>query len=192
MAVATLPAPDDDPKKKRLLELEGFVRGYKLAWKHSGLALREILESELYLLRAPNFEEYLRKKWKISRRHGHDLVTAAIVARNLERAHVKHLLSLRAALALAKLSDDLQPKCLAEIMAATGTDSPTAGQIAELVEKWLPVKAGEGRKPKKKAKPKPWRQRFAGGEVTVKVKAGVDLVALLEEALARARASKAA
>jgi hypothetical protein len=185
-------------KKDRLRELEGFIRGYKLAWRHGGEALREVLESDLYMLFAPTFEQYCFQRWQLSRRHAQNLIAGAKVAQNLRGKkqgetwpdQVKHQLTLRAALALAKLPDDLQPKCLREVIAATGTESPSAKQVAETAEKWLPLKAGK--RPKKKVKPKPWRQRFAGGEILVRLKVGVDLRALLLEAIARIDASKVA
>lgn len=202
MAEATVQQrPDDERRRARLKHLEGFVRGYQLSWRVGGEALREIFESELYLLRAATFSDYARKVHKIGRRHAHDLVTAAKIAHNLRGRcevvngtetwpdEVKHTLSLRAALKLMLVEEHLQPKLLAQVIAETKTRSPTAKQIEAVAAKWPQVKVPKARK---SVKPKAWRRQLTGGEVVVKVKAGVDLVALLEEALALARAAKAA
>jgi hypothetical protein len=179
----------EDPKKERLIELEKTIRGYRLVWKYCGEALVEVLESELYVLRAPSFERYLREKWQIGRRHGHDLVAAAKIQRNLEGRldgpiEVKHLLSLRAALTLGRLPDDVQAKCLARVIELTKTKSPTAKQIAEVIERenW-PVKPGLAAKPKKK-KQQPLREKLAGGLLIVSAKPGADLLAVYSQAVA--------
>jgi len=184
------PEPSDEEKKIRLRAIAADLRNFRRYWIVVGRLLWEVLRDRLYLLEAATFDQYLLGHG-FKPRTGRDLVAGARIAKRIK--DVPHELSLRAALQLAPLPDDLTAKCLAEVIQQTGTESPTAKQVAEIVARW-PRRADANHKPRKKpkARPKPWRQRFAGGEIVVRLKAGVDLRALLLEAIARIDAQKVA
>lgn len=187
-------------KKARLRHLEGFVRGYQLSWRVGGEALREISESKLYLLRAATFADYARKSLEISAKQAHDLIAAACVARNLRGRkevvngtehwpdEIKHTLSLRAALVLTRLADDVQSKCLARVIELTKTKGPTARQIERVIEheNW-PVKPGWQPKPKRKRN-RDWREKLPGGEFVLRVKSGADALSVYAAAIEALRA----
>lgn len=185
------PEPSDEQKRIRLRVINDDLRNFMRYWIVAGRLLLEVLRDKLYLLEAETFDQYLAAHG-IKPRTGRDLVAGARVAKRIK--DVPHELSLRAALKLATLPEDLTAKCLVEIIQQTGTERPTAKQVAEVVARW-PRRKDAGKEPKKrktKLNPKPWRERFPEGEVIVKGKTGFDLIAILEQALARARAKKVA
>lgn len=183
-APAALPAPEATNREayEELHRLEKGVAAHRLSWVVAGAALREIQRRELYRVRSANFEEYLRERWGLKRRQAYDLVTAAAVADNVHE--VRHALSVRAALKLAKLPAEQQAACLSEAIAGSGSRSPTADYLAAAVAARLPRRTSNQRRRRAKGRPKPVRLRLASGTlICVVKKAGADLRALLIEAL---------
>lgn len=183
-AVSPAPPPQPDPAKRAAYEelhrLETRVAAHRLSWVDAGRALAEIQRRALYRDRSASFEQYLRERWGLSRRHGLDLVTAAAVADNVH--DVRHTLSMRAALKLAKLPAAEQAQCLTQAIHGSGSRSPTADYLAAAVASRLP--ASRKRRGRKAQRPKTIRLRVSAGTITILAKhAGADLRALLEEGL---------
>lgn len=183
----TPPAPPDAKLKEELYELEKVIGAYKVSWIRAGAALREVCDRAVYRWKHDSFEEYLRVRWRWKKRNAYDLITAAGVAEHVRE--VRHMLGVSAALKLAKLPPEQQAECLSQVIAAVGSRSPTAKEVAAAVSARLPARKPSAKKTKK---PKPWRIRLAGGTLTVVAKAGVDIRRLIEEALAQLGQTKVA
>lgn len=185
-AVQPHPEPEQRATNQALELLEKKVKHHRLSWIMAGEALAEIRDSRLYRCRAiDTFEEYCLRRWELSRRHAYDLIAGFQVAGNCRG--VTHLLSLRAAVELARLPADEQAKCLSECIAGSHSRSPPADYIRAAVA----ARRGLPKRKTRKAHQAVRRVLLSAGRATIqgetlvlKTKKKADLVALLRELIA--------
>jgi site-specific DNA-methyltransferase (adenine-specific) len=130
------PTPDELPPKRGrvaaplLRSLEDVLeRGFLDTYVDVGEALAAIRDQKLYRASGgyTTFEEYLDKRWRITRQTGYDYIHAAAVARNVKLS-VQNALPLSHAVALYALPVELQIE-LARRFLAEGTPLPLWRQL---------------------------------------------------------------
>jgi hypothetical protein len=93
------------PERTRLAELETVVEQGLQTFIDVGLALKEIRDSKLYRQTHATFENYLDKRWQMSRRTGYKYIEAVGVVQNVPPAAQ---LSLTQAAEMASLTPEEQ------------------------------------------------------------------------------------
>jgi hypothetical protein len=118
---------------RRLDELESVIgRGLK-CFDEVGLALKEIHDKKLYRDQHATFEGYCRKRWNLSRIHGHRLIQAAGVAADLLPIGNNKLLTCESqARELVPLEPEMRRKVWEQVT-APGSPAPTAKRIRKVV-----------------------------------------------------------
>jgi hypothetical protein len=114
------------PEQGRLVELESVIDQGLKSFVDVGLALKEIRDSKLYREQHRTFESYCRKRWVVSRIHGHRMIEAALVAEMLPVGNE------RQARELIPLSTEERLKVWA-LVTAPGSPPPTAKRIRKVI-----------------------------------------------------------
>lgn len=159
-------------RKAALEECERQIRWHRKSWIYCGQALARIQREQLFLDHTfASFEEYVLSRHDfITPRQAWTYIRAAAVAENVKS--VRHQLSLRAAVKLARLPAERQAECLERAIAGSGSKSPPASYLADAVNAMLGKKKSKGRK--RAAKIPPVRYLAGKWTITALPKAGAD------------------
>ncbi|HWB13358.1 MAG TPA: hypothetical protein VG826_29300 [Pirellulales bacterium] len=179
--VAPHPEPQRREKYLRLHEYEKHIAAARLSWATTGRWLWKIHREKLYLLTDESFEAYVERRWRMKGRQGWRYVRAATVYASV-RSLVGDGFSMNAAVELSRIKDlGLRQAILSEAIEAAGNASPTEKDIREAIARRRPVKQRARSKPRWKTE----KLRMPMGSGVVKLKAGADLRAFLEQWLAK-------
>lgn len=124
--------PLTTPEQDRLVELEGVVDRGLGTFVEVGLALKEIRDNKLYRTKHATFENYCQQRWRLSRIHGHRLIEAAGVARDLLPIGNNLLTCEAQARELVPLSPEERRRVWIEV-SAPGQPAPTAERIKNVI-----------------------------------------------------------
>lgn len=164
-------------ERSELANLESIVDRHVSTWPEIGRALAQIRDRQLYRETNSTWDEYLKAKWDIERRHADRLIQAAQVAQNLGPMGPQ---TERQARPLTSLPAAEQPAAWSEAYETAPKDKDgkpviTGEHVQAIVDR------RKGRTTKKP--PKPIRIRVPGAIVIIQPnRNGVDPLAALDSA----------
>jgi hypothetical protein len=128
-----------DPERDRLAACEGVIEGGLVHFFEVGKALLVIRDSRLYRQDYPTFEDYLARRWDLSRSRGYQLTEASEMSTIVGKAGLQAPTNEGQARELAPLKD--QPEKLAEAWREAVETAPDGRVTAKHVRKVVRARA---------------------------------------------------
>ncbi len=123
--------------RRRLASLERTIEKGLPTCIEVARALAEIRDTRLYMESHATFEEYLKGRWNLERRHAYRLINAAKVAKRVSLVsrgtQTPPILTERAARELNRVSADRQAEVWTAAVAASNGNTPTAQVVRDVV-----------------------------------------------------------
>ncbi len=121
-----------DAANLELQQLEAVIERGLQGFYEAGKALSAIRDGKLYKQAHPNFEDYCRQRWNISKPRAYELMAASAVIQNLSAVADKLPETERQARELKALEPQQQPVAW-QAAQAIGGESPTSEQVKRSV-----------------------------------------------------------